>query len=75
MPNFFYKVFKPFISNKSPQNNNGGIILREEAYIISEPANVAGIFNMYYSSLAQYKHEYDDLDTTDSVEIINKHAW
>ena len=29
---------------------------------------------MYYSSLAQYKHEYDGLDTTDFVEIIDKHS-
>ena len=69
----FYKVVKPFVSNKSSQNNNGRIILREEENIISEPANVAEIFNMYYSSLAQYKHEYDGLDTTDFVEIIDKH--
>ena len=55
----FYKVVKPFISNKSSQNNNGRIILREEENIISGPANVAEIFNMYYFSLAQYKHEYD----------------
>ena len=70
----FYKVVKPFISNKSSQNNNGRIILREEENIISEPTNVAEIFNMYYSSLAQYKHEYDGLDTIDFVEIIDKHS-
>ena len=29
---------------------------------------------MYYSSPAQYKHEYDGLDTTDFVEIIDKHS-
>ena len=29
---------------------------------------------MYYSSLAQYKHEYDGLDTTDLVGIIDKHS-
>ena len=70
----FYKVVKPFISNKSSLNNNGRIILREEENIISEPANVAEIFNMNYSSLAQYNYEYDGLDTTDFVEIIDKHS-
>ena len=40
----FYKVVKPFISNKSSQNNNGRIILREKENSISEPANVAEIF-------------------------------
>ena len=29
---------------------------------------------MYYSSLAQYKHEYDGSDTTDLIEIIDKHS-
>ena len=54
-----------FISNKSSPNNNGRIILRLEENNISEPANVAEILNIYYSSLAQYKHEHDGLDTTD----------
>ena len=67
-------MVKPFISNKSSQNNNGKIILRDEENIISEPANVAEIFNRYYSSLAQYKQAYDGLDTTDFVEIIDKHS-
>ena len=58
-----------------PKNNDGRIILRKEENIISAPANVAEIFNMYYSSLAQYKHEYDGLDTTDLVEIIDKHSF
>ena len=70
----FYKVVKPFISYKSSQNNNGRIILREEENIISEPANVAEIFNMYYSSLAQYDQEYDGLDTTDFAGLIDKHS-
>ena len=67
-------MVKPFISNKSSQNNNGRIILREEENIISEPANVAEIFNMCCSSLAQFKHEYDGLDATDFVEIIDKQS-
>ena len=70
----FYKVVKPFISYKSSQNNNGRIILREEENIISEPTNVAEIFNMYYSSLAQYDQEYDGLDTTDFAGLIDKHS-
>ena len=70
----FYKVVKPFISYNSSQNNNGRIILREEENIISEPANVAEIVNMYYSSLAQYDQEYDGLDTTDFAGLIDKHS-
>ena len=70
----FYKVVKPVLSHKSFQNNNGRIILREEENIISEPANVAEIFNMYYSSLAQYHQEHDGLDTTDFAVLIDKHS-
>ena len=70
----FYKVVQPFISRKSSPNNKGRKILREEENIICEPANVAEIFNMYYSSLAQYKHEYDGLDTADFIEIKDKHS-
>ena len=68
----FYKVVKPFSSYKSSQNNNGRIILREEENIISEPTNVAEIFNMFYSSLAQY--EYDGLETTYFAGLIDKHS-
>ena len=74
VPKKFYKVVKPFKSIKSSQNNNGRIILREKENITSEPANVAEIFNIYYSSLAQYKHEYDGLYTTDFVQIIDQHS-
>ena len=39
---------------------------------MSEPANVAEICNMYYSSIAQYKQEYEDLYTADFVRLIKQ---
>ena len=66
----FYKMVKPFISYKSSQYNNGRIILIKGENIISEPANIVEIFNMYNFSLAQYKHEYDGLNTADFVGMI-----
>ena len=67
-------MVKPLISYKPSQNNNGRIILREEENVISEPANVAEVYSMYYSSLAQYDQEYDGLNTADFAGLLDKNS-
>ena len=69
----FYKMVKPFFSDKN-NNTDSKLFLRENDSIISDPIQVAEIFNAYYVSLAEYKCEYDGLDCLDLDQAISKHA-
>ena len=42
--------------------------------IISDPLQVAGIFNLYYSSVSEYKDDNDGLDILNIGKVIAKHA-
>ena len=48
----FYRILKPFFSEKNSCSNN--IILCENENIINDPSEVADVFNAYYASIAEY---------------------
>ena len=70
----FYKTIKPFLSTKQSHYSGSKIILKENDSIISDASKVADIFNMYYASIAEYKHQSDGLDNLDFDNAIDKHA-
>ena len=49
----FYETVKPFLSDKYSCGNNE-IILKENDKIVSDPPEVADIFNAFYGSIADY---------------------
>ena len=69
----FYKTVKPFIWDKNSCSGNR-IILSEDKNIISDPLQVANIFNRYHSSISDYKDNNDGLDILNLGEVIAKHA-
>ena len=69
----FYKTVKPFLSDNNFCSGNK-IILSEDKNIISDPLQVANIFNLYYSSVSEYKDDNDGLDILNLGEVIAKHA-
>ena len=70
----FYKTIKPSLSTKQSYCSGSKIILKENDSIISDASKVADIFNMYYASIAEYKHQSDGLDNLDFDNAIDKHA-
>ena len=67
----FYNTVKPFISDKNSCSGNR-IILSEDKNIISDPLQVANIFNRYYSSISEYKDDNNDgLD----ISFTNETCW
>ena len=48
--------------------------MRENDDIVSEPAQVASIFNEYYISIAQYKGVSDSIENMTFDDIILRHA-
>ena len=70
----FYKTIKPFLSTKQSHYSGSKIILKEDDSIISGASKVADIFNMYYASIAEYKHQSDGLNNLDFDNAIDKHA-
>ena len=70
----FYKTVKPFLSDKSSCGNNK-IILKENDKIVSDPPEVADIFNAFYGSIADYPADnYDGLDSISMKDVIDKHC-
>ena len=65
---------KPFLSTKQSHYSGSKIIWKEDDSIISGASKVADIFNMYYASIAEYKHQSDGLDNLDFDNAIDKHA-
>ena len=53
----FHKTIKPFLSTKQLHYSGSKIILKENDSIISDASKVADIFDMYYASIAKYKHQ------------------
>ena len=47
---------------------------KENDSIISDASKVADIFNMYYTSIAEYKFQSDGLDNLNFDDAITKHA-
>ena len=45
----FWKTIKPFLSDKSSQNND--ITLRENGHVISDSKQVATVFNDYFANI------------------------
>ena len=70
----FYKTIKPFLSTKQSHYSGSKIILKEDDSIISGASKVADIFNMYYASIAEYKHQSDGLNNLYFDNAIDKHA-
>ena len=70
----FYKTIKPFLSTKQSHYSGSKIILKEDDSIISGASKVADIFDMYYASIAEYKHQSDGLNNLDFDNAIDKHA-
>ena len=70
----FYKTIKPFLSTKQSHYSGSKMILKEDDSIISGASKVADIFNMYYASIAEYKHQSDGLNNLDFDNAIDKHA-
>ena len=71
-PGDFYKTVRPFLSDK-PSSSNGKIILCDDGNIISDPSQVANIFDMYYSSISEYDTP-DGLDCLTFEDAVLKHA-
>ena len=70
----FYKTVKPFLSDKFSCGNNK-IILKENDKIVSDPPEVADIFNAFYGSIADYPADnYDGLDSISMKGVIDKHC-
>ena len=69
----FFKTISPYISDKKFSNGTR-IILRENDEIISEPIDVAKVFNAYYSSIANYIGVNDGIDDLTYDQIMQKHA-
>ena len=69
----FFSTMKPFLSKHTAACNDK-IILKENDTIISEPSDVANIFNLYYASIADYKNDYDGLDKLDYDSALQKHS-
>ena len=69
----FYKTVKPFLSGKD-SSIGSKIILKEHDAIVSEPLDIAEIFNTYYASIADYKSLPDGLDNCSFNDVITKHA-
>ena len=70
----FYNTLKLYISSKSSSNNGNRIILRDNEKVVSNPIEVANIFNEYFASIAEYSDIYDGLDELSLHEAIQKHA-
>ena len=47
----FWKVVKPFLTDKSSHSNDD-IILREESEILAEPVSVCNTFNNFFTNVA-----------------------
>ena len=69
----FFKTISPYISD-SKMRNGQRIILRENDNVISEPLDVANIFNVYYKSIAEYNEICDSLSGLSLENVISKHA-
>lgn len=69
----FFKTISPYITDTNLKNGRM-IILRENDSIISQPADVAHIFNIYYMSLSEYEETPDSLCDLTLDEIISKHS-
>ena len=64
---------RPFISNTSSSSGASRIILQDGDNIVSDPYQVAEIFNLYYAAIAEYRTDPDGLNNTSFGEIILKH--
>ena len=71
-PRDFYKTVCPFLSDK-PSSSNGKIILCDDGDIISDPSQVANIFNVYYSSISAYNGIPDGLDSLTFEDAVLRH--
>ena len=69
----FYKTVKPFLSDKGNGCYGSNIILREGDVTITDPAQVADIFNTYYASIAEYDSESDSMDNLSYSDMTGKH--
>ena len=72
-PRQFFNTVKPFLSNEA-HSSNEIIILKENDTVITDPTEVADIFNLYYASIAKYEDDYDGLDMIDYDCVIQKHS-
>ena len=63
----------PFLSDK-PSSSNGKFILCDDWDIISDPSQVANIFNVYYSSISAYNGIPDGLDSPTFEDAVSRHT-
>ena len=70
----FFKTISPYISDNRVRNGNR-IILKENDEIVSEPLDVANVFNVYYKSIAEYKETSDSLSGLSLEDVISKHEY
>ena len=62
-PSEFWKLFKPYISSKTVENNS--ILLKEDGSVVSKPTRICDIFKDYYSTIA------DDIGISDSLSAVD----
>ena len=68
----FWATIKPFLSDKGC-NRSDKIILKENDTVVTDSSEIATIFNMYYTSVAQYDNDDDSLQCKTLDDIITKH--
>ena len=69
----FYATVKPFLKSQENFSNGGRIILRDNEDIVSDPHEVANIFNDYFASIAEYSDSPDGLDINSLPKALLKH--
>ena len=73
-PGIFTKLYSHFFPNKNSISASKKTILCENENVVTNPSQVADIFNKYYASIAEYPGLHDGLDSITLSEAINKHA-
>ena len=68
----FYKTVRPFLSDKAQNSSSSNVILREEHVLVTDPVDVAEVFNTYYASVAEYESTPDGLDNLTFDSAVNK---
>ena len=68
----FYKTIRPFLSDKTQSSSSSNVILRGDV-LITDPEQVAEVFNTYYASIAAYESTPDGLDSLSFDSAVTKH--
>ena len=69
----FYNTVKPFMSDKNSRNNCANIALSEDGKIVTDPVQIAEIFNKFYASVATYDIMNDGLDDKHLSQVLDLH--